>query len=219
MTMLWKTTRYQVDLSQPQVMGIVNVTPDSFSDGGRLADDTAALRHCEQLLKDGAHLLDIGGESTRPGSPAVPLDEELARVLPVVRELMRHPAFQLRNPNRARSVVFSYCHGNPAAFHRRDAAGYVYWADRVLELDALNPQVAARLARAMDAWARLAEPYRASARAAIERVAAQASLSNDVREVVTRALAGGDAAAAAVADTEPEARTAPTPDTQPKADA
>ena len=140
-------------------------------------------------------------------------------ILPVVRTLMKHPDFSLRNPNRARSVVFSYCHGNPAAFHRRDAAGYVYWADRVLELDALNPQVAARLARAMDAWARLAEPYRASARAAIERVAAQASLSNDVREVVTRALAGDDAAAAAVADTEPEARTAPTPDTQPKADA
>ena len=89
MTMLWKTTRYQVDLSQPQVMGIVNVTPDSFSDGGRLADDTAALRHCEQLLKDGAHLLDIGGESTRPGSPAVPLDEELARVLPVLREAVK----------------------------------------------------------------------------------------------------------------------------------
>ena len=89
MTMLWKTTRYQVDLSQPQVMGIVNVTPDSFSDGGRLADDTAALRHCEQLLKDGAHLLDIGGESTRPGSPAVSLDEELARVLPVLREAVK----------------------------------------------------------------------------------------------------------------------------------
>ena len=89
MTMLWKTTRYQVDLSRPQVMGIVNVTPDSFSDGGRLPDDTAALRHCEQLLKDGAHLLDIGGESTRPGSPAVPLDEELARVLPVVREAVK----------------------------------------------------------------------------------------------------------------------------------
>ena len=89
MTMLWKTTRYQVDLSRPQVMGIVNVTPDSFSDGGRLADDTAALRHCEQLLKDGAHLLDIGGESTRPGSPAVPLDEELARLLPVLREAVK----------------------------------------------------------------------------------------------------------------------------------
>jgi len=67
-------------------MGIVNVTPDSFSDGGCHGSTIAALRHCEQLLKDGADILDIGGESTRPGSPAVPLDEELARVVPLVRD-------------------------------------------------------------------------------------------------------------------------------------
>ena len=83
--MHWQTTRFQIDLSRPQVMGIVNVTPDSFSDGGQHASTAAALGHCEQLLKDGADILDIGGESTRPGSPAVTLDEELARVLPVVR--------------------------------------------------------------------------------------------------------------------------------------
>ncbi len=83
--MHWQTTRFQIDLGRPQVMGIVNVTPDSFSDGGQHASTAAALSHCEQLLKDGAHILDIGGESTRPGSPAVTLDEELARVLPVVR--------------------------------------------------------------------------------------------------------------------------------------
>lgn len=87
--MLWQTTRYRLDLARPQVMGIVNVTPDSFSDGGEHAGTAAALRHCEQLLKDGADILDIGGESTRPGSPAVPLAEELARVLPVVREAVR----------------------------------------------------------------------------------------------------------------------------------
>lgn len=85
----WQTSRFQIDLRQPQIMGIVNVTPDSFSDGGQHASASAALRHCEQLLKEGAHILDIGGESTRPGSPAVPLDEELARVLPVVREAVR----------------------------------------------------------------------------------------------------------------------------------
>ena len=67
-------------------MGIVNVTPDSFSDGGRHDSTAAALRHCERLLKEGADILDIGGESTRPGSPAVPLDEELSRVVPLVRE-------------------------------------------------------------------------------------------------------------------------------------
>jgi dihydropteroate synthase len=84
--MHWQTSRFDIDLTQPKIMGIVNVTPDSFSDGGQHAGTRAALAHCEQLLKDGAHILDIGGESTRPGSPAVPLDEELARVLPVVRE-------------------------------------------------------------------------------------------------------------------------------------
>ena len=87
--MLWQTTRYRLDLAQPQVMGIVNATPDSFSDGGRHASAAAALRHCERLLEDGAHILDIGGESTRPGSPPVPLAEELARVLPVVREAVQ----------------------------------------------------------------------------------------------------------------------------------
>jgi dihydropteroate synthase len=85
----WQTSRFRIDLAQPRVMGIVNVTPDSFSDGGTHASTEAALRHCEQLLKEGADILDIGGESTRPGSPAVPLDAELARVVPVVREAVR----------------------------------------------------------------------------------------------------------------------------------
>jgi len=87
--MFWQTTRFRIDLNQPKVMGIVNVTPDSFSDGGRHASTHQALVHCEQLLKNGAHILDIGGESTRPGAPAVSLEDELARVLPVVREAVR----------------------------------------------------------------------------------------------------------------------------------
>ncbi|GAB3354532.1 MULTISPECIES: dihydropteroate synthase [Giesbergeria] len=87
--MFWHTTRFHIDLTTPQIMGIVNVTPDSFSDGGQHANSVAALRHAEQLLHDGAHILDIGGESTRPGSPAVPLAQELERVLPVVREAVR----------------------------------------------------------------------------------------------------------------------------------
>lgn len=82
----WQAGRFRIDLALPRVMGIVNVTPDSMSDGGQHAELSQALRHCEKLLADGADILDIGGESTRPGSPAVPLDEELARVLPVVRE-------------------------------------------------------------------------------------------------------------------------------------
>lgn len=85
----WQTSRFLLDLERPLVMGIVNITPDSFSDGGRHDRLAPALAHCEQLLKDGAHILDIGGESTRPGSPAVGLEEELARVLPLVREAVK----------------------------------------------------------------------------------------------------------------------------------
>jgi aminopeptidase N len=72
--------------------------------------------------------------------------------------LLQHPDFSLKNPNRARSLLLGPVHANPAAFHRADAAGYVLWADRVLELDAINPQLAARLARAMDRWARWPSP-------------------------------------------------------------
>jgi len=87
--MIWQTARFSINLSRPQVMGIVNVTPDSFSDGGQHASTRAALAHCEQLLQEGADILDIGGESTRPGASPVPLEEELARVLPVLREAIK----------------------------------------------------------------------------------------------------------------------------------
>jgi dihydropteroate synthase len=83
--MFWQTTRFQIDLRRPQVMGIVNATPDSFSDGGQHADAGAAMAHCDRLLREGADILDIGGESTRPGARQPDLDEELARVLPVLR--------------------------------------------------------------------------------------------------------------------------------------
>jgi dihydropteroate synthase len=84
--MHWQTARYRVDLTRPRVMGIVNVTPDSFSDGGLHGSTRAALAHCEALLVEGVHMLDIGGESSRPGTPPVPLDEERARVMPVLRD-------------------------------------------------------------------------------------------------------------------------------------
>lgn len=87
--MKWNTVRFEIDLNSPQVMGIVNVTPDSFSDGGQHDSTFAALQHCELLLKEGAHILDIGGESTRPGSRPLPLADELIRVLPVVREAVK----------------------------------------------------------------------------------------------------------------------------------
>ena len=108
-------------------------------------------------------------------------------VLPQVKQLMQHPAFSLKNPNRARSLVFAYCN-NAAALHRADAAGYVFWAEQVLALDSFNPPTAARLARMLERWSRLAEPQRSAAQEAFKRVAAKPNLSRDVREVVERAL-------------------------------
>lgn len=141
-----------------------------------------ALKRFHSMFQHDALVLDKwfalqGGACDRGGN-----------VLPAVKALMKHPDFQLKNPNRARSLIFSYC-SNPGAFHRADAAGYVFWSDRVIEIDGFNPQVAARLARVLDRWKKLAEPYRTAAREAIARVAAKPDLSNDVREVVTRALA------------------------------
>ena len=85
--MFWQTSRFLIDLQSPKVMGIVNVTPDSFSDGGQHASTDAAIAHAHRLVEEGADILDIGGESTRPGAPKVSLAEELSRVLPVVRAL------------------------------------------------------------------------------------------------------------------------------------
>ena len=147
------------------------------------AHATGALTRFHAMFKDEALVLDKWF-ALQAGAP-----DRGGNVLPAVRQLMAHPDFNLRNPNRARSVIFSYCSANPGGFHRADAAGYVFWSERVIELDATNPQVAARLARAMDRWKRLAEPYRSAAYEALKRVAAKADLSNDVREVVARALA------------------------------
>ena len=83
--MHWQTTRYLIDLTTPRLMGVVNLTPDSFSDGGRHASVSAGIRHCERLVDEGADILDLGAESTRPGSPPVTLEEERARLLPVLR--------------------------------------------------------------------------------------------------------------------------------------
>ena len=150
------------------------------SSGQPLAAQALAQFHA--MFKDEALVIDKwfslqAGTSDRNGN-----------ILPAVKQLMKHGDFSLRNPNRARSVISTYCQGNPAAFNRLDAAGYVFWSDRVIELDAINPQVAARLARALDRWSKLAEPYRSAARAAIARVAAKTDLSKDTHEVITRAL-------------------------------
>ncbi len=83
---------HTLDLSRPRVMGILNVTPDSFSDGGRYADPGRALEHARQMLADGADIVDVGGESTRPGADPVDEASEIARVVPVIEALAREGA-------------------------------------------------------------------------------------------------------------------------------
>ncbi|MFM7226049.1 MAG: aminopeptidase N, partial [Betaproteobacteria bacterium] len=106
-----------------------------------------------------------------------------------VRELMRHPAFTIKNPNRARSLLFAFCNNNPAQFHARDGSGYALWAEQVIMLNDINPQVAARLARALDRWRKYVPQLQASMKAALKKVAATKTLSNDVAEVIGKALA------------------------------
>ena len=106
-----------------------------------------------------------------------------------VRALMQHPAFTLKNPNRARSLVFTFCAGNPSQFHAPDGSGYAFWAEQVIALDALNPQVASRLARSMDRWRRYAPALQVQMKQALQQVANLKTLSNHVREVVSKALA------------------------------
>ena len=141
-----------------------------------------ALERFHALFKDEPLVIDkwFAMQATAP--------ESEGRVFARAQQLLHHPDFSIRNPNRARSLIAALCMMNPAAFHRADAAGYVFWADRVLELDAVNPQLAARMARIMDRWSRLAEPYRSAAREALSRVAAKPDLSSDVREIISRAL-------------------------------
>ncbi|WP_298292386.1 dihydropteroate synthase [Thiomonas sp.] len=89
MPLVWKTARYELAMDRPLVMGIVNVTPDSFSDGGLHAETAQAIAHAQTLIEQGADVLDVGGESTRPGSPRLTPQQEWARIGPVLREVVR----------------------------------------------------------------------------------------------------------------------------------
>ena len=105
-----------------------------------------------------------------------------------VQRLMAHPAFTLRNPNRARSLIFQFVLGNPDNAHNADGAGYAFWRECVLKLDALNPEVAARLARAMDSWSRYTPALRSKMQEALQDVRNHPDLSPNVREIVSKAL-------------------------------
>jgi len=147
---------------------------------------TPALEHFHAMFRHEPLVLDKW--FALQGRAPEPVGEGAGRSFARVKVLLQHPDFTLKNPNRARSLLFALCRNNPAAFHRSDAAGYVFWGERVLELDATNPQLGSRLARSLDRWRALADPWRSAARQALERVAAKADLSPDTREIITKAL-------------------------------
>lgn len=150
---------------------------------------TALLQHAPQAAadpladfharwRDNPLVLDrwFGAQASAPGCTVA-----------AVRALMALPDFSLRNPNRARAVVFRFCLDNPGNLHTPE--GYDFWAEQVLALDALNPEVAARLSRAFDNWARHEPVARAGMQAALRRVLDAPDLSRNVREIVSKALA------------------------------
>ena len=165
-----------------------------FAEAGNMTDRAAALvalihsgadvgAHLHSFYQDFEHealVIDkwFAMQAAAPGTDVA-----------AVRKLMEHPAFTLKNPNRARSLIFNFTNGNPSQFHAADGSAYEFWAEHVIKLDALNPQVAARLARSMDRWRRYTPALQAHMQRALERVAAHARLSNDVLEVVSKALA------------------------------
>lgn len=109
--------RLQLDLSVPHIMGILNVTPDSFSDGGKYFSPDIAIQHALQMIKDGATVIDVGGESTRPGASVVSEEEELRRVIPVVAALSQY------------DVIISVDTSTPAVMRAAVAAGAHIWND------------------------------------------------------------------------------------------
>ena len=151
-----------------------------------LAD--AALQRFHSLAHGNALVIDKWFEVQARASEDPAVIHGGGAALARVKSLLQHKDFSLRNPNRVRALLVSLCRDNPAAFHRADASGYVFWAERLIELDAINPSLAGRLARVMDRWSHLAEPYRSAAREAIARVGARSELSAEVREIIHRAL-------------------------------
>ena len=185
-------------------LSYLNAAPDSascqlaqaqFDTAGNMTDRVAALQSLVHAQAAGAHAA-LHGFYTEFAGEALVVDKWFAlqatapdNDVAAVRTLMAHPAFNIKNPNRARSLIFNFCGGNASQFHAIDGSGYAFWAEQVIALDALNPQVASRLARVMDRWRRYTPHLQAHMRQALQQVAALQTLSSDVREVISKALA------------------------------
>ena len=143
------------------------------------ADTAAALQHFHATWHDDPLVIDkwFALQATARGT-----------TLAHIQGLACHPAFTLRNPNRARALVFQFCLNHPRGFHATDGSGYAWWVEQVLALDAINPEIAARLARALEQFQRYASPWREAMHAALSRVHQHPTLSRNVHEIVAKAL-------------------------------
>ena len=173
----------------------VNLAQAQFDGAGNMTDRVAALVALIHAGAEGAQAA-LDGFYQDFEHEALVIDKWFSILaaapaidVTAVRALMRHRAFTLKNPNRARSLVFSFCGANPSQFHALDGSGYAFWAEQVIALDAINPQVASRLARLMDRWRRYAPALQVNMKKSLQQVASVKKLSNDVREVVSKALA------------------------------
>jgi aminopeptidase N len=166
-----------------------------FAESRNLTDETAALAVLSEIDAPertaalarfyerwkGDHLVIDSWFAYQAASP-------LAGTLATVRRLSRHPLFSIKNPNKVRALIGTFAGSNPVAFNRPDGKGYDFVADRVLELDAFNPQIAARMLSAFRGWRMLEPVRRAAARRTLLRVAKTKPLSNDVFEIVSKML-------------------------------
>jgi aminopeptidase N len=177
------------DLAEAQLAGSDNMTDTLAALQGLVRAGapgaTAALQDFESRWRDDALVMDkwFAMQAAVPGEATVER----------VRQLMAHPAFSLTNPNKVRSLLGAFSMMNPTGFHASSGAGYRLHADQVLRLNALNPQVAARMASAFNAWTRYDEGRRGLMETELRRIAAAADLSADVAEIVHNALKMGNA--------------------------
>ena len=150
-----------------------------------LPDARFCLNHFQEKFSEDALVIDkwFALQATRQNNQG-----QSRTVLQDVMALRQHPDFNIKNPNRVRSLVHAFCMNNPGAFHQNPEKSYQFWADHVIELNQINPQVAARLARALDRWKQFAPTYQVHMKSALEFIANQENLSSDVAEVIEKAL-------------------------------
>jgi aminopeptidase N len=174
---------------------VIELCRSQFDQADNMTDSIAALGLLAQV--DGPARADaLERFATRWQDEALVMDKwfaaqagsRLPGTLAAVRSLLDHPAFDRRNPNKVRALVSTFCHANHRHFHAADGSGYAFCAEQVIALDALNPQIAARLARAFDRWRRFDPDRMTHAVSALVSIRDHAGLSRDVTEIVTRAL-------------------------------